>query len=254
VNASKVQLKLFQDPERIVEQRRIRLGEQDITYTLKRSTKRRSILLTVDERGLAVSAPWRTAEYRITALLEKSSDWVLRKLAVYAARRPRYRIWGNGEQIDFLGRPLRIELSAHEGRPIAQLRDGGILQLSLNQPDLSEHVRELVLGWYRRHAAVHFRTRVAHFCALLDEPLPRIMLSSAQGRWGSCNAKREVRLNWRLMQAPPHVIDYVVAHEVSHLRVMNHSQRFWRVVERLHPDYRAARAELDSQANHYMTL
>lgn len=254
MKSERVQLDLFQDPERIVEQRSIRLGGQDIVYRLQRSVKRRRMLLTVDESGLTVSVPWRTAEHRIDALLHDATKWVLGKLEVYAARRRPARIWEHGAHIDFLGRGVRLDLRRHNGRPITQLREGDVLEVWLPGIAAPEHVREAVVNWYRRHAAPHFRSRVAHYCGLLGEALPRVMLSSAKGRWGSCNASREVRLNWRLMQAPPHIVDYVVAHEVSHLRVMNHSQRFWRLVETLHPDYRAARAELDSQAGHYLGL
>jgi hypothetical protein len=221
---------------------------------LKRSVKRRRMVLSIDEGGLTVSVPWRTSEQRIAELLQHAQKWVLRKLDQYAARRPPLRVWASGALIDFLGRQLHLALAQRDGRPIAQLRDDGTLSLALPQPEQADHVREAVVAWFRRHAAPHFRARVEAFAAQLGEPVPRVLLSSARGRWGSCNAQREVRLNWRLMQAPAHVIDYVVAHEVAHLRVMSHSQRFWKAVQRLHPDYEAARAELDSMGAHYMTL
>lgn len=231
-----------------------RIGEREVSYVLKRSVKRRRMVLTVDEGGLTVSVPWRTPEQRIAELLLHAQDWVLRKLDHYAARRPPVRAWTGGALIDFLGRQLRLALIRGHGRPLATLRDDGTLALTLSEPDQADQVRDVVTGWYRRHAAPHFRARAETFAAQLGEPAPRVLLSSALGRWGSCNARREVRLNWRLMQAPAHVIDYVVAHEVAHLRVMSHSQRFWKVVRRLHPDYEAARAELDAMGAHYMTL
>jgi predicted metal-dependent hydrolase len=225
-----------------------------VTYVLKRSVKRRRMLLLVDEGGLTVSVPWRTSERRIAELLEQSEKWVLGKLEQYAARQARARVWETGALIEFLGRQLTLELVRREGPPLTQLREDGRLSLALPDPAHSAQVRELVAGWYRRHAVPHFRRRAEHFASILSEPVPRVMLSSAVGRWGSCNAKREVRLSWRLMQAPEHVIDYVVAHEVAHLRVMSHSKRFWALVERLHPGYAAARAELDSMGHYYMSL
>lgn len=86
--------------------------------------------------------------------------------------------------------------------------------------------------------------RAAHHAAQLQRPLPRVALSNAQTRWGSCSEKSGIRLSWRLIHAPPRLLDYVVAHEMAHLVEMNHSPRFWKVVERLCPDYRAARDEL----------
>jgi predicted metal-dependent hydrolase len=225
-----------------------------VTYVLKRSTKRRRMLLSVDESGLTVSVPWRTSERRIAELLSSSEKWLLVKLDEYAARRRPQREWQTGALIDFLGRQLELRIARRDGRPTAQLHGEQFLLLALPQPERSDHVRELVIHWYRRHAAAHLRARAEHYAARLGEAPPRVMLSSALGRWGSCNARREVRLNWRLMQAPQHVIDYVVAHEVAHLRVMSHSPRFWKVVEALHPQYESARAELDAMGYHYMSL
>ena len=231
-----------------------RLGEREVRFVLKRSVKRRRMLLSVDEGGLIVSVPWRTSERRIDELLQHSEKWVLGKLEQYAARRRPERVWGEGALLDFMGRQVCMKLVRREGRSLAQLQDGGRLLLGLAEPERAAHVRELVIHWYRRHAAPHLRSRADHFAQRLGEPAPRVLLSSALGRWGSCNAKREVRLNWRLMQAPAHVIDYVVAHEVAHLRVMSHSSRFWKVVEQLHPQYATARAELDTMGHWYMSL
>jgi predicted metal-dependent hydrolase len=241
-------------PQRLVEQRVARIGEREVSYVLKRSVKRRRMLMAIDESGLTVSVPWRTSERRIAELLQHSEKWLLGKLDEYAARRRPQRVWQDGTLIDFLGRQLRLTLMRRAGRPLAQLQDDAALMLGLPEPERAERVRELVIQWYRRHAAAHLRARAEHFAARLGEPAPRVLLSSAVGRWGSCNAKREVRLSWRLMQARGHVIDYVVAHEVAHLRVMSHSARFWKVVQQLHPEYESARAELDSMGHWYMSL
>ena len=110
------------------------------------------------------------------------------------------------------------------------------------------------MKWYRRHAQTHFSERVGHFCTRLEIPTARVFLSSATTQWGSCTASGEIRLSWRLMQAHASVIDYVVAHEVAHLRVLSHSTRFWRLVQRLYPEYVSAKAELSAMSQHYMTL
>lgn len=253
-NPVSASLDLFGYPDRLEEQRVARIGEREVEFVLKRSVKRRRMLLAVDEGGLTVSVPWRTSERRIAELLQGSEKWVLRKLEQYAARRRPERTWQEGALLDFMGRQVSLSLVQREGRALAQLQDDGRLLLALARPERAEHVRDLVIHWYRRHAAPHLRARAEYFAQRLGEPAPRVLLSSALGRWGSCNARREVRLNWRLMQAPAHVIDYVVAHEVAHLRVMSHCARFWKAVEQLHPGYASARAELDSMGHWYMSL
>jgi hypothetical protein len=238
----------------LAEPRTVRLGERDLPYLLKRSAKRRRAVLMVDERGLVVHVPWRASERHIGEVIAEAQSWILRKLAEWERKKPRQRSWACGERIDFLGRQLSLQLVSREGRAIAQLKDGHALELSLATPHTPERVREAVVGWYRRHAGSHFAERVQHFCGKLEVPAPRVLLSSARTRWGSCNADGEIRLNWRLMQAGEHVIDYVVAHEVAHLKIMSHSTRFWRTVQRLYPDYEAARAELGAMSQHFMAL
>jgi len=210
-------------------------------------------MLTVDERGLTVSVPWHTSDRYIARFLQDSASWVLRKLQTWESRKPKARRWQTGELVDYLGRQLQLVLVVGQ-YGLAQLGEGDVLLLSLPNPHTADAVRTAVVKWYRRHAQAHFRARVEHYSGRLAVDAPRVFISSARTLWGSCNAKGEVRLSWRLMQAPPHVIDYVVAHELAHLRQMNHSARFWRVVEQLCPDYASARAELDAMGHHFMSL
>jgi predicted metal-dependent hydrolase len=235
------------------ETRSIRLGEREVDFLLKRGVNRRRAVLTIDERGLTVSVPLRTSDRYISRFLQDSAPWVLRKLETWESRKPKPRLWQDGELIDYLGRQLRLLLIA-DHYPMAQLQDRDVLALSLPEPHTTDGVRAALVKWYRRHAQAHFGVRVAHYSAQLGLEAPRVFISNALTRWGSCNAKREVRLSWRLMQAAPHIVDYVVAHELAHLKQMNHSARFWSVVESLCPDYASARAELDAMGHHFMTL
>lgn len=244
---------MFEGPPVISERRAIRLGEREVDFLLKRSVNRRRAVLTVDEHGLTVSVPWRTSDRYIAGFLQNSASWVLRKLQAWEARKPKARSWQAGELIDFLGRQLELILS-QQPYVLVQLANGDRLDLCLPAPHEPDAVRAAVVKWYRRHAQNHFRSRVEHYSGKLGIDAPHVFLSSARTRWGSCNANAQVRLNWRLMQAAPHVVDYVVAHELAHLKEMNHSVRFWRVVQRLCPEYASAKAELNAMGEHYMAL
>ncbi len=244
---------MFREPKLIAEPRTIVLDGRELSFLLKRSANRRRAVLSVDEHGLTVSVPWRTSDRYIARFLQDSAAWVLRKLEQWESRKVQTRQWKTGELIDYLGQQLRIELAADECA-LTQLHDDAILRVGLPPAHVTQDVRDAVVKWFRRHASVHFRHRVEHYSAQLGIQPPRVFLSNAQTRWGSCNANAQVRLNWRLMQARLGVIDYVVAHELAHLKEMNHSARFWRVVERLCPDYAAARAELNAMGQHYMAL
>jgi len=238
----------------VSEPKTIRLGDREIPYLLKRSQQRRSIVLTVDERGLIVSAPWRSTERRITGIIRDAEDWVLSKLAVWSAYPSRNQSWADGETIKYLGRDLRLHVREDSTAALATLGEANGLQVTLTEPRNAVAVRAEVLKWYRRHATSNFTERIGVYARLYGLAAPRLFLSGAQTRWGSCNVKREVRLNWRLIQAPQPTIDYVVAHELAHLVEMNHSRRFWNLVAAVCPHHRQARAELDHMGRFYMDI
>jgi len=238
--------------------REIDLGGQRIAYRLAR-VRRRSIGFVVDSRGLAVRAPQRVSLREIDAALREKQGWILARLAEQRERAARLAaariIWRDGAQVDYLGRPLTIVLDGH-GAPgaIETALVGAVpdvdaasdlaLRVALPRDAGEERVRDAVQSWLQREARRVFAERAAHFAALLGVRVRRLSLSSAATRWGSANADGSVRLHWRLIQHPPATIDYVVAHELAHLREMNHSARFWEVVRSVVPDYEAARAGL----------
>jgi predicted metal-dependent hydrolase len=112
-------------------------------------------------------------------------------------------------------------------------------------PDAIEAMRAPVMAWLAEEARTVFAARVAIFARLLDVPVPELKLSNARTQWGSCSAHGRVRLNWRLIHVPLSLVDYVVVHELAHLRELNHSRRFWALVESAYPGFRAARRELN---------
>ena len=211
-------------------------------------------MLTVDEYGLIVSAPWRSTERRIAGIIRGAEDWVLRKLAVWSAYPSRHQTWADGETIRYLGGELRLHLTADRDAGRATLDDAEVLKIPLPEPADPEAVRAAVVEWYRRRATSNFIDRIGIYARLYGMLTPRLLLSNARTRWGSCNVKREIRLNWRLIQAPQPTIDYVVAHELAHLMEMNHSRRFWDLVAAVCPHHRQARAELDRMGRYYMDV
>ena len=208
----------------------------------------------MDEHGLTVSAPWRSTERRIADVIRDAEQWVLKKLDVWSALPARNQTWMQGDTIRYLGRDLNLHLTADTIATLATLQQGDCLQVSLADPTHRDSVRAAVVKWYRRHALSNFSERISAFAPGLEVPVPRIFLSSARTRWGSCNARREVRLNWRLIQATQSTIDYVVVHELAHLIELNHSRRFWKLVASVCPHYREACAELDRMGLYYMDI
>lgn len=212
-----------------------------IDYTLVRRRGRRGVALRVDSSGLTVSAPLTLPLSQVESAIVESERWVRRKLEIWLLRQVPPQRWEAGATLPFLGESLALDVRL-AGRAVVG-REGSRLLVGARSLE-PEVVRRAVVGWYRRSALSHFTERAHQLAraALLDPP--RVMLSSAQARWGSCNSRREVRLSWRLVKAPPPIIDYVICHELAHLRHMNHSPAFWSEVERLCPDHRLLQARL----------
>ena len=230
------------------------MRDRDVAYLLKRSQQRRRIMLSVDEHGLTVSAPWRSSERRVMAVIRDAEAWVLRKLEIWSALPARNQSWTQGDVIKYLGRDLTLHLRADSIATLVTLQDQDRLSIALIDPADRDAVRGAVITWYRRHAQSYFGARVGEFSTRLGVALPRLLISNARTRWGSCNARREVRLNWRLIQATAPTIDYVVVHELAHLIEMNHSRRFWALVASVCPNYREGCAELNRMGLYYLDI
>lgn len=226
------------------EMRRIALGDRIVPYLLRRGG-RRTIGLSIDHRGLRVGAPRRTPLAEIEALIRRHADWVAEKLDEWRTRRrPEPIAIADGVRLPFLGGELLVRLAVGANRAVWGT---GTLTLCLKPGTAAGGPLERAL---RERAREHFAARLAHHAPRLGVVAPPLALSSARTRWGSCSRQSGIRLNWRLIHFPEPVVDYVVVHELAHLRHMNHGPHFWSLVETVCPDYRAARAELRRLAAH----
>ena len=215
---------------------------EDIEYVLVRRRGRRGVGLKVDESGLTVSAPVTMPLAKVEQVVRESEALVLRKIREWSSRRVAPLAWEDGARLPFLGGGLTLRIGA--GARLRAERVDGELRVVAPAGADGAAIRRAVVGWYKRQALDYLGGRVAAMCAAAAIVPPRLFISSAMGRWGSCNSRREVRLTWRLMKAPAEQVDYVVCHELAHLRHMNHSAAFWAEVGRQCPDYRRLRRAL----------
>jgi len=226
------------------QRRRIVLAGQPIEYRLIRA-RRRSIGMEVHLEGLTVRAPrWVTLRDIECALVERA-QWIVRSLAEWASRRRDMmpREWKSGAPIVYRGEQLT--LAVHTARRASIAAD--LFHLTVRHPraDDEREVAECVGDWLKDQAWTLVASRVADYVRRVTAHPASVRLSNARSEWGSCNAKGEIRLNWRLVQLPPPLAEYVVAHEVAHIVELNHSARFWAVVEALLPGHAARKRELD---------
>jgi len=220
------------------------LAGRRIAYRFTRRA-RRSIAITVDSRGLAVSAPRAAALREIDAFLVENQAWITARLDEWAGVPRAAPVLGlSGERLPVFGDPLTLEVIAG---PPAVRRDGTSLRVSTPAPRACHRVVALLLRWLREEALAALEPRTAFAAARLGRSAPSVGISNAERQWGTCNARGAIRYSWRLAQLAPPLADYVVAHEVAHLVELNHSKRFWRVVESLYPDWREARTRLERE-------
>jgi len=232
-------------PPPVVEQRNILLSGKEISYTLKRSGKRRSIGLRIDDRGLTVNVPLRASEKWLHSVLHDKADWVVQKLDGWQSKKAAPIVWADGARIPFRGEEFVLQLAPKVRGAIARLQ-GEALLVPVGPEAEVARIEKAVLQWYRNEALRVFEECVEYFAPQLQVSPREIKLSAARTQWGSCTVRGVVRLNWQLVKMPLHLIDYVVVHELAHLVEMNHSPAFWSVVERACPDYKKCRAELRS--------
>jgi predicted metal-dependent hydrolase len=217
---------------------------QRIAYTLKVSANRRTIGLKIDANGLTVHVPKRVPQTLIDQVLHEKSDWIHRKLTA-RQQRPTAIAWQDGAELQFLGQSIRLSLRQDTRNRTVEY-DGARLYVTFTTREDTVVTQRKVQQWYARQARQDFARRVEILAAKLGVPTPPVFLTNAKTRWGSCNSRGEIRLHWRLIQAPPQIIHYVVAHELAHLKEMNHSPAFWAWVQKLCPEYQSARNALKS--------
>ena len=228
-----------------------------------RRGKRRTIGFSVGAEGLTVSAPKWIPLYEIDKAVVEKSGWIINKLQETRDRHARLesaRIdWRDGTTLPFLGEQVIVVLDPRHafGGIGAELKSNdadtlpGVTHLTLHvglpQMATPEQIRDAVQAWLMRQAKRIFTERLNHFAPTLDVQWRKLSLSSAGTRWGSASADGSIRLNWRLVHFKQSVIDYVVVHELSHLRVMDHSPRFWDTVRAVVPDYAELRGQLKDE-------
>jgi len=225
-------------PEMAGRTRQVQLAGGVLSYRLVRA-RRRTLSLMVEAEGVQVRAPRHAALTDIEAFIREKEQWIRKRLA--APRRAPF-VWQAGARLPWLGRTVTLAL--RHGETGVWLSDGA-LEFGLAD---GASLRERALGWMRARALEFFCDRLAKLSDAHGLRVSSIGLSDAQTRWGSCGRNGRILLSWRLMMLPPHLIDYVAAHELAHLRELNHSPRFWDIVALLYPDHRAARRELNRRA------
>jgi predicted metal-dependent hydrolase len=213
----------------------------EISAELKRSRRRRSIGIKVHRGEVVVSAPFRAPLEEIRAFVTQKARWIEKHLVhqrqslQQQPQRPQA-----GGTLQFLGRPLQLV-------SVPGLRGARFVADRLELGGDAARHGDLIARWLAQQAAAYLPGRVQAFAPLVGVQPRALGVRYYKSRWGSCNTRGELQFNWMLLMAPPEVVDYVVVHELAHLRHFNHSPAFWQLVEQVMPDYARHRAWLKQQ-------
>jgi predicted metal-dependent hydrolase len=231
-----------------------RLVGHVVDYELLRS-RRRTMTFSVSAAGLSVRAPFGMPQHTIEAAVQEKGRWIVRKLGGMQQREERIAAlkmdWQNGAALAYLGGTLLVRVDPDAASTTLtstdETGDARVLSLALPAGVSDKKISDTTKKWIAQQATQHYTARMNHYASLLGVTWRTLALTNANTRWGSAKADGSIRLHWRLMQFSPEVIDYVVAHELSHLRELNHSPRFWATVASVLPDYEARQKQLKAQ-------
>ena len=227
-------------------------GTTTIDYVLRRSPRRQTIAVTVHpDRTVTVVAPPRIRRSRISGVVTSKAEWILQQQEVLRHQQAGFvKQFVSGESFFYLGRQYSLKVrQVKTTRPVCSVRltRGRFFVTIPRIKDLtarSTTVREELRRWYRDKAGEHLAHTTAHFSQRMGMRCPALNIREMKQRWGSTNAGGKINFNWRIIMAPRRLVEYVVAHELCHLRYDNHSQYFWQFLERILPDYERRRSEL----------
>jgi predicted metal-dependent hydrolase len=234
-------------PRKRTEQGTLQIGGQPVPFVLTR-TRRKTLGMSVGERGVRVNVPWWVPRAEINEFISERKTWLERTLKQLEARRPPEFESRDGATISYLGVKLKLRVVPCLFTDVRRV--GRVLWVSATR---DEEVAGLVQVWLRHRAQHLLARRVRQFAARLERR-PDFALSNARTQWGICHPNGRIRLNWRLIQAPMEVIDYVAAHEVAHLVHLDHSPRFWRQVGALFAGADNGREWLRKNGHALMTI
>ncbi len=223
-------------------ERQLRLSDRDVTYTVTHSRRRRTIGLKVTEDGLTVTLPHRLAARHADSAVRDKAAWVLDRLEKMT-RRARPALHGvDGEEIGWLGTPLTLRVHPGDRVRTRVLREDDALHVHIDQalpPDMAASaVRNALHRWRKAEALTLMTPKLEAYAEQLGARRPKVSVREQKRRWGSCSEDGSIRMNARLIGFDESLIDYVCAHEACHLKVMDHSKRFYALLDQIMPDHR----------------
>ena len=209
--------------------------------TIIKSSRRKTASLKIKDGKVSIHIPTRLPLKFAEKFVDQKTRWIQNKLSEQSLQQTTEKQFINGEAFLFLHQEITLRLIQAESSPIVRLNDQQ-LEFSGRLNRLSKTaIRAALIRWYKQQAEEHITHRTAYLAEKINITPRSITVKTYKARWGSCNSRGELQFNWKLMLAPPNIIDYVIIHELCHIEHHNHSSRFWQLVEHHCPTFQASR-------------
>ena len=214
--------------------------DKDLSIEVVRTKRRKTASIKVIDGAVQAIVPDQLSDGRVEALIQKRTPWIRKKLREQSkAFTPKPKEYVSGESFTYLGRNYRLKLvlgGMHEVR-----LKGGYLELGISKGIKEKDIRNALVEWYEAHALARLTEKTNRYAGIMGVSPNSISIRDYKSRWGSCSSKGDISYNWRVIIAPHHIVDYVVVHELCHLKHPNHSPRYWKSVKREISDYEERR-------------
>lgn len=204
-----------------------------------RTDRKKTATVKVEEGRVSVVVPRATSSDKVQALVSRKTRWIREKLLLHRAHQPpKPKEYVSGENFTYLGRNYRLRVEMGPIKSVKLLAGRLVVHVPPSVQQRDRYVQAALTDWYRQHALEKLKEKVQRYAKVIRVKPGEVSIKAFSGRWGSCSFEGDMTFNWRIIIAPNRVVDYVVVHELCHLKRHDHSPAFWRCVERVFPDYR----------------
>lgn len=217
-----------------------------------RTSRHKTADIRVEEGVVSIVVPAGLDRERIIQMLADKRQWIKNKIYLHQDAMPvSNKEYVSGESFTYLGRNYRLKVNSGHFTPV-KLVQGRLVVTVPHGTELPHMIRNALIRWYKHHAELKLQEKTKRYAAIIGVEPAGVGIKSFKSRWGSCSTKGKIDFNWRIIMAPNRMVDYVVVHELCHLKQHDHSPKFWKDVERVLPDYAESKAWLKKHAAHFV--
>ena len=216
------------------------LSGTDINIDIHRSLKLKSISIKIDKDSIKLNVPFFLSNKKIDELLKKKLNWITKQLHLQSNTHPLIKkIYLNGEIFKYLGKSYKLQII--KGTKYTIRIENDLLIVVVKHIEDTLKIKGIIKKWLHEKSASYFKENTFYYSKKNNLNVNSVKVREYKARWGSCSINADISFNWRLIMAPPHIIEYVIIHELMHIKEHNHSSRFWDLVKSQYPNIKDAK-------------